>query len=133
QFDPELVERFIACVKSRCPSNSAADTVTKEAAAAIGVHIEQLVTALEQRDFSSLRDLAGHMQSVAHKQGASDIAEQAKALQASLESDSEESDLLAVLYEAASLLKRSEEHTSELQSLAYLVCRLLLEKKNNIM
>src|SRR2546423_7010454 len=27
---------------------------------------------------------------------------------------------------------RSEEHTSELQSLAYLVCRLLLEKKNNM-
>src|SRR2546425_7652010 len=27
------------------------------------------------------------------------------------------------------LLERSEEHTSELQSLAYLVCRLLLEKK----
>src|SRR3989441_2483262 len=26
---------------------------------------------------------------------------------------------------------RSEEHTSELQSLAYLVCRLLLEKKNH--
>src|SRR6266545_2796115 len=27
---------------------------------------------------------------------------------------------------------RSEEHTSELQSLAYLVCRLLLEKKNQV-
>src|SRR5687767_16034141 len=27
------------------------------------------------------------------------------------------------------LVPRSEEHTSELQSLAYLVCRLLLEKK----
>src|SRR2546425_9230107 len=27
-------------------------------------------------------------------------------------------------------IPRSEEHTSELQSLAYLVCRLLLEKKN---
>src|SRR5205823_14362256 len=26
--------------------------------------------------------------------------------------------------------RRSEEHTSELQSLAYIVCRLLLEKKN---
>ena len=26
---------------------------------------------------------------------------------------------------------RSEEHTSELQSQAYIVCRLLLEKKNN--
>src|SRR2546425_7259038 len=29
------------------------------------------------------------------------------------------------------LASRSEEHTSELQSLAYLVCRLLLEKKKN--
>src|SRR3989441_3855638 len=29
-------------------------------------------------------------------------------------------------------LLRSEEHTSELQSLAYLVCRLLLEKKKKI-
>src|SRR5687767_15384754 len=28
-------------------------------------------------------------------------------------------------------LMRSEEHTSELQSLAYLVCSLLLEEKNN--
>src|SRR5258707_6835070 len=28
-------------------------------------------------------------------------------------------------------LLRSEEHTSELQSRQYLVCRLLLEKKNN--
>src|SRR2546425_7012569 len=28
---------------------------------------------------------------------------------------------------------RSEEHTSELQSLAYLVCRLLLEKKKDTM
>src|SRR2546425_2709298 len=27
------------------------------------------------------------------------------------------------------VVRRSEEHTSELQSLAYLVCRLLLEKK----
>src|SRR5205823_9421029 len=30
---------------------------------------------------------------------------------------------------AAVRVRRSEEHTSELQSLAYLVCRLLLEKK----
>src|SRR2546425_7088278 len=32
----------------------------------------------------------------------------------------------------SSSLMRSEEHTSELQSLAYLVCRLLLEKKKKI-
>src|SRR2546425_5498057 len=33
---------------------------------------------------------------------------------------------------AVAKIKRSEEHTSELQSLAYLVCRLLLEKKKTI-
>src|SRR2546425_6169411 len=32
---------------------------------------------------------------------------------------------------ATAVVVRSEEHTSELQSLAYLVCRLLLEKKKN--
>src|SRR3712207_8428896 len=32
---------------------------------------------------------------------------------------------------AFAALARSEEHTSELQSRQYLVCRLLLEKKNN--
>src|SRR2546425_8100049 len=38
----------------------------------------------------------------------------------------------ATLWETlpVTLMYRSEEHTSELQSLAYLVCRLLLEKKN---
>src|SRR2546425_2577002 len=35
----------------------------------------------------------------------------------------------SVTSSAATRLARSEEHTSELQSLAYLVCRLLLEKK----
>src|SRR2546423_14753697 len=33
------------------------------------------------------------------------------------------------LYRESLVYVRSEEHTSELQSLAYLVCRLLLEKK----
>src|SRR5205823_13549593 len=37
---------------------------------------------------------------------------------------------LGALDEAGVPSDRSEEHTSELQSLAYLVCRLLLEKKN---
>src|SRR3712207_7780954 len=36
----------------------------------------------------------------------------------------------AALVTLSCLPKRSEEHTSELQSRQYLVCRLLLEKKN---
>src|SRR3712207_8685842 len=43
--------------------------------------------------------------------------------------------LLSLLAGAAALSgvqQRSEEHTSELQSRQYLVCRLLLEKKQNL-
>src|SRR5205823_8656791 len=40
-------------------------------------------------------------------------------------------DRISFPFTTASPKGRSEEHTSELQSLAYLVCRLLLEKKNN--
>src|SRR2546425_8666497 len=38
---------------------------------------------------------------------------------------------LVLIDSRADAAQRSEEHTSELQSLAYLVCRLLLEKKKN--
>src|SRR2546425_9509999 len=38
---------------------------------------------------------------------------------------------LRIFRSIVALIVRSEEHTSELQSLAYLVCRLLLEKKKN--
>src|SRR5205814_9831938 len=37
------------------------------------------------------------------------------------------------LQRAAQTLDRSEEHTSELQSLRHLVCRLLLEKKKRLL
>src|SRR5690625_5833372 len=37
---------------------------------------------------------------------------------------------VSIALEAAQILERSEEHTSELQSRGHLVCRLLLEKEN---
>src|SRR2546425_5452934 len=43
----------------------------------------------------------------------------------------EAKDLVEAAPKAVKEGDRSEEHTSELQSLAYLVCRLLLEKKKN--
>src|SRR3712207_7735023 len=39
---------------------------------------------------------------------------------------------LGYLHGGASVVLRSEEHTSELQSRQYLVCRLLLEKKKTL-
>src|SRR3712207_7349014 len=44
----------------------------------------------------------------------------------------EERDVQAFLVDHVVVLFRSEEHTSELQSRQYLVCRLLLEKKNTL-
>src|SRR3712207_7291882 len=40
---------------------------------------------------------------------------------------------IGALREACVAVDRSEEHTSELQSRQYLVCRLLLEKKNYVL
>src|SRR5205823_10730434 len=53
-----------------------------------------------------------------------------KRLQDRLQQNYQRSLSLALTDELTGLYnRRSEEHTSELQSLAYLVCRLLLEKK----
>src|SRR5437899_10071385 len=52
------------------------------------------------------------------------------------ESDEEHARLVAEMLKGRSLEQeadRSEEHTSELQSLRHLVCRLLLEKKKLLM
>src|SRR5437899_5347730 len=38
----------------------------------------------------------------------------------------------AIVYGYSGIVNRSEEHTSELQSLRHLVCRLLLEKKKRL-
>src|SRR3712207_6967375 len=40
--------------------------------------------------------------------------------------------IIGVTFGQAAAQSRSEEHTSELQSRQYLVCRLLLEKKNTL-
>src|SRR3712207_7438767 len=45
----------------------------------------------------------------------------------------EQLDLLPEIVASLGFANRSEEHTSELQSRQYLVCRLLLEKKTNTM
>ncbi|MBC7817494.1 MAG: diguanylate cyclase, partial [Planctomycetaceae bacterium] len=103
QFDAELVERFIVCVMARQADKREVGQVSNEAALAIGQEIERLVLALDRRDLTGLRDIAGHMNRVAAKQGATTVATQAAGLEAAL--ISEDSDLLAVLHEANELLK----------------------------
>src|SRR5262245_64703111 len=65
------------------------------------------------------------------------VVEEDVALALAADALGDESDVAAVAAERGSLLvgrrieARSEEHTSELQSLRHLVCRLLLEKKKS--
>src|SRR5258707_11373713 len=61
--------------------------------------------ALHLPDFKTVRPRSGHCRRTAHPHGGGS---------------------------ALSGVERSEEHTSELQSRQYLVCRLLLEKKKKI-
>ncbi len=103
QFDAELVERFVTCTRARGIATIGVGEVTQEAALAIGRHVEHLVSALGRRDLNGLRDIAGHMNLVATKQGALTIAQHAADLESSL--NSEESDLLAVLHEAEQLVQ----------------------------
>src|SRR5262245_62591215 len=65
--------------------------------------------------------------------GAEAVARRAAASERALHDPDEEHDQRAARKElpARVRLPRSEEHTSELQSLRHLVCRLLLEKKKN--
>src|SRR3712207_7960216 len=58
-------------------------------------------------------------------------AERDAALTGAAEVRAERAATLLATSEAGDFLSRSEEHTSELQSRQYLVCRLLLEKKKD--
>src|SRR3712207_8068410 len=59
-----------------------------------------------------------------------DVTEQASA-EAAVNAVTQAEGAVGVLVNNAGINERSEEHTSELQSRQYLVCRLLLEKKKH--
>src|SRR5712672_3821145 len=87
--------------------------------------LRDLATADEDRFFAELNEIFSDplfRQIDLPKQELRDLAELCPGVTHSLQR-------LYAAYTEARRGERSEEHTSELQSLAYLVCRLLLEKK----
>lgn len=88
QFDPELVERFIQSVNAQSTKpNTALSTVSKETALSIGLQIERLSSALDDRDLNGLKIMANRLNTVATKQGVSEIAERAAQLEQSVTDD----------------------------------------------
>jgi diguanylate cyclase (GGDEF)-like protein/putative nucleotidyltransferase with HDIG domain len=103
QFDPELVERFIHNVSAR-NSRQRVDlpAVSKETALSIGLQIERLAVALDNQDLTGLKVMASRLNTMAAKQGVTEIADQAAELQQTV---SEDADLLTILETAGELLE----------------------------
>ncbi len=103
QFDPELVERFIKVVSVRNKTQSVLmPKVSKETALSIGLQIEKLAAALDNRDLSGLQAMAARIKTMATRQGIDEIADKAALLTETGDSDEE---LLEVLHNANDLLE----------------------------
>src|SRR5438093_5136187 len=83
------------------------------------------ISELDQTEFSNRQGDSHHLRQLCHSQTHQGrrLAQTQQTLSHSLHAD------LRLLAEHGRAFLRSEEHTSELQSLTNLVCRLLLEKK----
>ena len=90
QFDPDLVERFIDVVTSRDESRRPEiSTVSRRTALHIGMQIESLASALENRNLEELKALAGRLKATAEKQGISEIRDVASELEANVSQDAD--------------------------------------------
>src|SRR5687767_15335472 len=80
---------------------------------------------------SSVMHLAGDADTAAEwrEQYGPQLVDLERRQKAAPEGSDEQRELRFLPARPSAVVRRSEEHTSELQSLAYLVCRLLLEKK----
>lgn len=79
QFDPELVETFIerAQLVEGQIEGGMPGTVAKDVALSIGMHIEHLVTAIDDNDRDGIVAVATKLQAVAEKYDAADISAKA--------------------------------------------------------
>lgn len=101
QFDPELVELFIRKLMQRQDRVGDEVGVSKEAALSIGLQIEGLVAALDDRDLKRLDVLARKMQRVAVSAGVESVVQKTQELREKL---SEEQDLIDIFCTAGELL-----------------------------
>lgn len=67
QFDPQLVERFIEVMSQRTPKREETHSADKEVTLNLCLQTERMARAVDERDFSSIRALAHHLESTAAK------------------------------------------------------------------
>jgi len=81
QFDPKLVEHFIAAVLSSDQTRDPSPRISKDAALRIGVQLEKLVCALNSGDVASMESMASLVATAAADEGAAEIARRAAELE----------------------------------------------------
>jgi diguanylate cyclase (GGDEF)-like protein/PAS domain S-box-containing protein len=106
QFDPELVERFIATVLARDDSRTPPEfTLTKQTALRIGVQIEKLSHALDAQDTASLATMAGRLHATASEYGIAPIAEAAARLERTAGAGGDREELIALTIDLLDLCR----------------------------
>jgi diguanylate cyclase (GGDEF)-like protein/PAS domain S-box-containing protein len=86
QFDPDLVYWFIDVIKQANDTVIPQGAVSKESALQLGLHIEQLVDAVDRQDFPAMALWAHQLEQTAAKAEATDIEIRARAVRQSIES-----------------------------------------------
>lgn len=102
QFDPTVVEHFIEVVQLKNRQEASLPKVPKTIALEIGLEIERLAVAVDARDLSRLKLMAGRLAATATRNEAPEIASQAAQLEQVLEEDA---DLIQILLCAGQLLE----------------------------
>lgn len=106
QFDPELVERFIATVRDKNRIQQVGlDSVSKETALVIGLQIERLAEALDDQDYDSLEAMSSRLHLTAEKYGAERISGKARELKTVLDNDRDHQSITQIANEMLDLCR----------------------------
>jgi hypothetical protein len=120
QFDPELVERFIETVESRDQSRGEPEArVSKQAALNIGLQIERLTLALDQRDFATLAKMAGNLTSTAEQDGVPQIAALASQLEQASAQDPDLMNIVQLTTELLDLCRQTQRCYLDVSDVGY--------------
>lgn len=108
QFDPELVESFIAAIQSSDRARQPDLAVSKQTALRIGTQIERLAAAVDSQDLGVLQDMASRVRSTAARCNVPEIAEVAEKLEQEAHRDPDYVQLLSLTNELLGLCRSTQ-------------------------
>ena len=108
QFDGELVEHFISVMNSAPSTNSDTNVVNKQVAIRLGVQIESLARALDEKDVDALAALTAELRETTAATHVAEIAKLADELNMLATSDSAWVECLEVTLELLDICRKTQ-------------------------